>query len=105
MQFAMILCNRLKFSTAQVYFITLCDGLKFADSTVDVTDDAQLTAHERNPGLTYGRRIFVWTATEGQKTAVGEDGCCDERCNSSFEFYKFEVASQIYSYVTQNTGI
>jgi hypothetical protein len=35
-----ILFNRLKFSTVQAYFITLCDGLKFADSTADVTDDA-----------------------------------------------------------------
>ena len=36
----MILFNRLKLSIAQAYFTTLCDGLKFADSTADVTDDA-----------------------------------------------------------------
>jgi hypothetical protein len=38
----MIPFNKLKFSTAQAYLITICDGLKFADSTGDVTGGAQL---------------------------------------------------------------
>lgn len=91
-----MLFNRLKFSTAQAYFITFCDGLKFDDSTADVTDDAQLTAHERNPRANLWKKDFCLDGHREPKTAVGEDGCCDKRCHSCFEFYKYEVISQMY---------
>jgi hypothetical protein len=49
----MILFDRIKCPPTQAFGSTRRDGLKRIDVTVNMGENAQLTAHERCPALTY----------------------------------------------------